>query len=77
MQVTADWPAHPLWPLCLNSLNKPAQIAGWLVHIRFANLDKTQPDNRIHLDLPAISLFSDKLVMHLAFGRYVNHHIGT
>ena len=46
------------------------------MHIGLTHLDKTEPDDRVHLDLPIVSGLADKLVVNLAFRRHIDDHIG-
>ena len=47
------------------------------MHIGFADRDIAKPYNRVHRNVPAISLLADKLVVDLAFRRNINHRIRT
>ena len=51
------------------------EIAQRFVHIGFGHIDEVNPHRRIHLHHPLGGGFADHLLMHLGFGRHVEHHI--
>ena len=76
MKITCHIAADTIWPLRLQTLDKAAEITRRFVHVGLAHLDKAQPDDRVHLDLPVIGGLTHQLVMNLTFWWHINDHIG-
>ena len=76
VKIANDFTGYTVWPLFIQRLGQAAEIAGRFMHVGFANLNQTEPDDGVHVDLTVIGSLADKLVMHLAFRRHVDHHIG-
>ena len=64
-------------PLLVQSLLKAAKIARRLVHVRLADLDVIEADDRIDLDWMRLRALADDLPVNLAFGRHVDDEIAT
>ena len=64
-------------PLLAQSLLQAAQIARRLVHVRLADLDVIEADDRIDLDWMRLRALADDLPMNLAFGRHVDDKIAA
>ena len=64
-------------PLLVQSLLKAAKIARRLVHVRLADLDVIEADDRIDLDRMRLRALADDLPMNLAFGRHVDDEIAA
>ena len=75
LSVPRSRPAH------LASIPAPEDFESPLLELTGPNqrlIAERDPSSAIyHLNLPAIGLFSDKLVMHLTFRRHINQHIGA
>ena len=64
-------------PLLVQSLLKAAKIACRLVHVRLADLDVIEADDRIDLDWMRLRALAHDLPMNLAFGRHVDDQIAA
>ena len=64
-------------PLLVQSLLEAAKIARGLVHVRLADLDVIEADDRIDLDRMRLRALADDLPVNLAFGRHVDDKIAA
>ena len=64
-------------PLLVQSLLKATKIARRLVHVRLADLDVIEADDRIDLDRMRLRALADDLPMNLAFGRHVDDEVAA
>ena len=64
-------------PLLAQSLLQAAKIARRLVHVRLADLDVIEADDRIDLDRMRLRALAHDLPMNLTFGRHVDDEIAA
>jgi hypothetical protein len=67
---------HPLdLPLVAERGLQPFEIARGLVHVGLGHLDVVEPRGRVHDDGAGVHGLADDLLVHLALGRHVDHHV--
>jgi hypothetical protein len=62
-------------PLVGQRTGQPLQIAGRLVHVGLFHLDVVKLRRRVHRDDAGGRCLADHLLVDLAFGRHVDHHV--
>ena len=62
-------------PFKFERVFQPAQVAAGVVHIGLLHLDIVQAYQRVELHVIGFGLLAHHLLVHLAAGRHVDHHI--
>ncbi len=62
-------------PLVAQRQRQPLEIARGFVHVGLGDLDVEKARRRVHDDVAHGCRFPDHLLVHLAFGRHVDHHV--